>query len=96
MDIRERKITLPLLGALSKVDAKRQEEVREMVRGVEDYPENTGLLMEFVMENDGIAFAQDRLKAYSLKAVQALSVLPGSTAVDYLVELANFTADRDR
>ena len=96
VDIRERKITLPLLGALSRVDAKRQEEVREMVRGVDDHPENAGLLMEFVMENDGIAYAEDRLKAYSHKAVRALSVLPDSPAVDYLVELANFTADRDR
>ncbi len=96
VDIRERKITLPLLGALSRVDAKRQEEVREMVRGMSDHPENAGALIGFVMENDGIAYAQDRLKAYSLQAVKALSVLPDSPAVDYLVELANFTADRDR
>ena len=96
VDIRERKITLPLLGALSRVDAKRQEEVREMVRGVSDHPENAGLLIGFVMDNDGIAYAQDRLKAYSHQAIQALSVLPASPAVDYLVELANFTADRDR
>ena len=96
VDIRERKITLPLLGALSRVDAKRQEEVREMVRGMSDRPGNAGALIGFVMENDGIAYAQDRLKAYSLQAVKALSVLPDSPAVDYLVELANFTADRDR
>ncbi|MBR4134751.1 MAG: polyprenyl synthetase family protein [Bacteroidales bacterium] len=96
VDIRERKITLPLLGAMSRVDVRRQEEVREMVRGVADHPENAGLLMGFVMENDGIAYAQDRLKDYSRKAVQALSALPDSPAVDYLVELANFTADRDR
>ena len=96
VDIRERKITLPLLGALSRVDAKRQEEVREMVREVSDHPENAGFLIGFVMDNDGIAYAQDRLKAYSHQAIQALSVLPASPAVDYLVELANFTADRDR
>ena len=96
VDIRERKITLPLLGALSRVDRKRQEEVREMVREVPEHPENAGLLMDFVMENGGISYAQERLKEYSRRAVQALSVLPGSTAVDYLVELANFTADRDR
>ena len=96
VDIRERKITLPLLGAMSRVDAKRQEEVREMVRGVSDHPENAGLLIGFVMDNDGISYAQDRLKTYSHQAIQALSVLPASPAVDYLVELANFTADRDR
>lgn len=96
VDIRERKITLPLLGALGKVDKARQEEIREMVRSVTDHPEYAGQLMDFVMENDGIAYAQERLAEYSGKAVQSLSGLPAGPAVDYLAELASFTADRNR
>jgi len=96
MDIKERKITLPLLGALGRVDESRQEEVREMVRSVDENPAYVGKLMDFVKENDGIAYAQERLEECSRLAVRSLSGLPAGPAVDYLAELASFSVDRKR
>ena len=96
VDIRERKITLPLLGALSRVDKARQDEIRGMVRDVSEHPEFAGQLMDFVKDNDGIGYAQERLAEYSRLAVQSLSGLPAGPAVDYLAELAGFTVDRKR
>ena len=96
VDIRERKITLPLLGALSRVDKARQDEIRGMVRDVQEHPEYVGQLMDFVKANDGIGYAQERLAEYSRLAVQSLSGLPAGPAVDYLAELAGFTVDRER
>ena len=96
VDVREGKITLPLLGALESVDAALQEEVREKVRQIREHPGYAGEIMDFVREHDGTGFAQERLKTFSARAKEALSPLPESPAKDYLVALATFTEDRKR
>ena len=96
VDIREQKITLPLLGALSRVDEARQEEIRGKVREMKEHPEYAGDIMDFVREHDGIGYAQQRLAEYARCAAESLSVLPDGPAKDYLAALAAYTADRDR
>ena len=96
VDVREGKITLPLLGALESVDAALQEKVREKVRQIREHPGYAGEIMDFVREHDGTGFAQERLKTFSARAKEALSPLPESPAKDYLVALATFTEDRKR
>jgi len=96
VDVREGKITLPLLGALESVDAALQEEVREKVRQIREHPGYAGEIMDFVREHDGTGFAQERLKTFSARAKEALTPLPDSPAKDYLVALATFTEDRKR
>jgi octaprenyl-diphosphate synthase len=96
VDVREGKITLPLLGALGSVGADLQEEVRVKVRQIREHPEFAGDIMDFVREHDGNSFAQERLRTFSARAKEALSPLPDSPAKDYLVALATFTEDRKR
>ena len=96
VDVREGKITLPLLGALESVDADLQEEVRGKVREIREHPGYAAEIMDFVREYDGIRYAQERLKTFSARAKEALSPLPDSPAKDYLVALATFTEDRKR
>ena len=96
VDIREQKITLPLLGALNRVDAGRREEIRGMVRDIAEHPGNASVLMDFVRDNDGLAYARERLAEYSAKAAQAASTLPSGPATDYLMEMAALMADREK
>lgn len=96
VDVREGKITLPLLGALESVDAALREEVRGKVRQIRENPGYAGEIMDFVREHGGIGYAQERLKTFSARAKEALSPLPDSPAKDYLVALATFTEDRKR
>ena len=96
VDVREGKITLPLLGALRRVDASRQEEIRGKVRTVREHPGYASDIMDFVREHDGISYAQERLRMFSRLAKEALSPLPGSPAKDYLVALATFTEERKK
>jgi octaprenyl-diphosphate synthase len=96
VDVREGKITLPLLGALRRVDAGLQEEIRGKVRTVREHPGYASDIMDFVREHDGISYAQERLRVFSGLAKEALSPLPGSPAKDYLVALATFTEERKK
>jgi len=96
VDIRERKITLPLLGALERVDDATQAGIREKLMQVGEYPEYVEDIMGFVREHDGIGYAQERLKDFSRLAKESLSPLPDTPAKDYLVALATFTEERKK
>ena len=96
VDILEQKITLPLLGALNNVSGQKQAEVRGMVRDIVGRPELRDDVVSFVKENGGLEYAKARLEKYVNEAVHALDILPDSREKEYLMELARYTAIRDR
>ena len=96
VDVLEQKITLPLLGALSNVSEQEQKRVRGLVNDIVGHPEHRDEIVAFVKDNGGLDYAKDHLEEYVEKAVRALDVLPDSQEKAFLVELAYFTAKRDR
>lgn len=96
VDILEQKITLPLLGALNNVSEQKQAEVRGMVKDIVGRPELRDDIVSFVKENGGLEYAKARLEEYVNEAVHALNILPDSREKECLVELARYTAIRDK
>lgn len=92
IDLKEQKITLPLLGALR--NSPREEEIRGMIRDIHSKPENCGKVRDFVWEENGVDYAAARLDEFIGKAVSALDMFPESIAKDYLIEIAQFNAFR--
>ena len=89
-DIRERKITLPLLEAFKSADEDEKAAVLQMVRDgkVEE-------VSAFVKNRKGIEGAQEVLRSESETAVDALGILPDSQARTYLSLLALKLSERD-
>ena len=96
VDILEQKITLPLLGALNNVSGQKQAEVRGIVKDIVGRPELRDDIVSFVKENGGLEYAKARLEGYVNEAVRALDILPDSREKECLVELARYTAIRDK
>jgi octaprenyl-diphosphate synthase len=96
VDILEQKITIPLLGALGNVSPEKARQVREMVKDIVGKPELRDDVVRFVKENGGLEYARTRLNDYVEEAVRALDVLPDSTEKSFLVELAHYTAIREK
>ena len=92
MDLKEQKITLPLIGALSTLEDESP--VRDKILHIHELPEYCGQLHSFVIERGGIEYAAARLQEYIDKAVDALRPVPDSPARDALVEIARFNAFR--
>ena len=67
VDLREHKITLPLLGALAKVDDERNRRVRQMVCDIDAHPEYVSMIEEFVQAESGLEFAESKLDMYNVK-----------------------------
>ena len=94
-DLREQKITLPLLGALLRVDRDRERKVRQMVCGIHSHPRYCARILKLVDRYDGIAYAETRLCELVQQATDALAPLPDSPEKAVLLELARYTAARD-
>lgn len=92
VDIREQKITLPLLGALE--GSPREKEIRGMIREIHNHPEYCAEVREFVLEGEGIEYASACLDEYIASAEKALSPLPDTWEKEMLVEIARYNAFR--
>lgn len=91
-DIREKKITLPLLGVLKK--STRNAEIRDMVKSIESYPDGCRDISELVRREGGIEYAASRLQEYIGRAVSSLDMFPDGKARDFLKEIVEYNAIR--
>lgn len=94
LDLKEKKITLPLLGALAKAGEERGREIRRKLCRIDDHPECGGEIIEFVKSEGGIEYARKRLYEYVDNARIALRPFGNLQEVEMLCEIAEFTADR--
>lgn len=94
VDIRERKITLPLLGVLKSADDPQA--IRDMVKDIDAHPENAGIIGRLVMEGGGIGYAEGVLHSYVLAAIDCLKAFPPSRERDLLEELALLNESRKK
>lgn len=95
-DIREGKITLPLLHALQQVPANEANEVLEAARRNEftdDYFFHIGSL---VAKYHGIEYAQQRIEYYLDKARHALDIFPEGEVKSALLDLLTYTITRNK
>lgn len=95
-DIRERKITIPLIGALRSAGDVECEHIRRMVCDAAEHEECCEEIVCFVKIHGGLKYAQQRLDDYVAEAKEALTQLPDNRAKDFLVQLAEYSASRNR
>ncbi len=95
-DLDERKITLPLLGALRSLDENEESRFRSMVKDIPEHPEYKPEIRGLVFEKGGNEYATSRLVEYTGKAIKAIGILPDSEEKEYLTQIARFTADRNK
>ncbi|MFC2103013.1 polyprenyl synthetase family protein [Bacteroidota bacterium] len=92
-DIKEKKITLPLIYSLNKVSEKEASRIRRIIKdGSKKH--DVKKVINFVRENGGIDYAIEQAKLYSNKAKNVLSVLPDSQSKIALEALVDFVIDR--
>ena len=94
IDLKEGKITLPLLGAFRKMDAERERQVRRELAALPQEPGKCQEIADIVKTLDGTGYAAGRLAEFVDQAKEALAVLPDSQAKGCLMELADYCAYR--
>jgi geranylgeranyl pyrophosphate synthase len=95
-DLRERKVTLPLVGALKKLSDTESREIRHFFTLVEAADEDIERVIEIVHDRGGLDYANEQADLYAQRAWEALATLPEDPAVDALRDAVTYTIGRDR
>ncbi len=94
IDIKEKKMTLPLIYALSKASWLEKRRIIGIVKTESDKPKKVKEVIDFVKKSGGIEYANETMNSYHQKASDMLSALPDSVYKKSLSQLVQFTIDR--
>ena len=92
-DIKEKKITLPLIYSLNNVPKNEASRIRKILKNGNDKTK-VKEVMKFVQENNGIDYALTVAKKYSDMAKDALNIFPDSEIKLSMQALVDFVTDR--
>lgn len=97
IDIKERKMTLPLIHALSKSDWATKRKMIRMIKNESHKPDKVATIIEYVKNNGGIEYAQVEMKKFVDQALELLNQIPLSPPhKEALQKLVLYTIKRNK
>ena len=96
IDIKEKKVTLPLIYALNNADRSEKKRIKNLVKHHNDEPEKINAIIEFVKANGGLDYAEQQMFKYQEEAFKILAQFPESESRTGLENLVRFTTERNR
>jgi octaprenyl-diphosphate synthase len=94
IDIKEKKMTLPLIYALNNVHASDRKLMINIVKNHNEDPKKVAEVVDKVHRSGGIEYAQKRMYEYREKALSLLHYFPESPARQSLNDLLIYTTER--
>lgn len=95
-DLREGKVTLPLLYALRTADSQISEEMRALLGKETLGEEDIHRLIDFAIENGGIEYAYDVMRGMLEKGKRMLDVYPDSIWKQSFIEIFEYIISRSK
>lgn len=96
IDIKEKKMTLPLIFLLKNADFIERRKIIHMVKRHHNDPQKVREVIEKVNNSGGIAYSRQKMTEYRDKAISILHSLPACPARDSLEQLVIFTTERNK
>jgi octaprenyl-diphosphate synthase len=93
-DIKEKKLTLPLIHVLQKVDASLKKDIIYIVKNNNNDKKKVKFVIDNVIKYGGIEYATQKMYEYRDKALEILNSFQPSPARAALEELVRYTTDR--
>jgi octaprenyl-diphosphate synthase len=94
IDIRERKMTLPLIYALDQSSSSEVSIIKKMIKNSEKKSTNVKKIIDFVVAKGGIDYATQKMNIFLSEAITILKTYPDSTYRNSLEQLLAFTISR--
>lgn len=96
IDIKEKKLTLPLIYALNQTTRGEKRRIKKLIKQAEKKPKVVHDVIDFVKKSGGIDYAISIMEDFHTKAKEILKTLPESTFRDSLEQLVQFTIERNK
>jgi octaprenyl-diphosphate synthase len=95
-DLRERKVTLPLVGAMGRATEAEEGEIRDFFTRVDPTDQEIMRIVDIVSARGGLDYARQAAHRHAELARVALAELPPGPAVDALGDAVSYAVDRSR
>src|SRR5476651_334538 len=90
IDIKEKKVTLPLIYALNNCDSGDRKRMINLVKNHNDDAKKIAEIISFVNNTGGLAYAETQMKKYTEEAFAILDTFPAGEARTGLEQLVRF------
>lgn len=94
IDIKERKMTLPLIYALNNASKKDRKWIINSVKNHNKDAKRVKQVISFVKDNGGLDYATEAMEDYQQRALQLLQIYPSSPYKESLELMVNYVIDR--
>ena len=95
-DIKEKKLTLPLIYTLSKADKATKRELIYIIKNQNRIKSKIAFIINKVQLAGGITYAEQKMNEYRDKALSIIHEFPESQVRQTLEDLVRFTTDRKK
>lgn len=96
IDIKEKKVTLPLIYALNRADKAEKKKIINLVKNHNDEPAKIQQIIDFVNSKDGVHYANEKMVQYQQEAFDILYTFEESDARTGLEQLVRYTTERKK
>jgi len=94
IDIKEKKMTLPLIYTLNNVDDRTRKHIIYIIKNKNTDKSKVNEVIEIVKANGGLAYAQEKMLEYQKKALAILDEFPESEAKTAMLDLVHYVTTR--
>jgi len=95
-DIKEKKMTLPLIFALNNASRSTRNKIINIVKRNNNQPEKVAEVIAFVKGSGGLEYTQEVMYKYRKEAFDILATFPASPARTSLKELISYVTERKK
>ncbi|MBD2699447.1 polyprenyl synthetase family protein [Spirosoma sp. BT702] len=96
IDIKEKKMTLPLIYALNKAGFLEKRRIINTIKNESDNPKKVNEVIEFVKKSGGIEYATEAMNRYVANAQSLLNSFADSAYRQSMHQLVQYTIDRSK
>ncbi|MGR7812354.1 polyprenyl synthetase family protein [Lacinutrix undariae] len=96
IDIKEQKMTLPLIHVLNKSDKKQKKWLINSIKNHNKDKQRVKEVITYVKTNGGLEYAIDKMKTFQTEALQILQKYPDSEFKASLELMVNYVIDRKK
>ncbi len=96
IDIKEKKMTLPLIHALNQSDKSEKKHIIKLIKNKSEENATVKEVIQFVTEKNGISYAEEVMNNYHQEAISILNEFPDSEYRRSLADLVQYTIERNK
>lgn len=96
LDIKEKKMTLPLIYALNQAGTSERKRIINLIKNHSEKRASVREVVSFVMKSGGFEYAEAKMKEYRNKALEILNEMPDNSSRCSLAGMLEFVIERKK